>query len=109
MAIVDATYKSLGAKGRFSDGGIFSGSALEKRLEKGQDLPADAPLYDGGRLMPFVVVRDAAFPLMKHLMRPYPGRQASGNRRLENFNYRSSRARRIVKNAFGILCARWRV
>ncbi|KAK9681209.1 Cytidylyltransferase [Popillia japonica] len=37
-----------------------------------QDLPADAPLYDGGRLMPCVVVGDEAFPLMKHLMKPYP-------------------------------------
>lgn len=113
LALVDANYKfigiDVGAKGRFSDGGIFSSSPLGQRLKMGRNLPPDEPLYNGGKPMPFVAVGDEAFPLQKHVMRPYPNRQASGNPRLEHFNYRLSRARRIVENAFGILAARWRV
>ena len=45
--------------------------------------------------MPYVIVEDEAF----HLLRPYPGKDLSIDKRI--INYRLSRARRISENAFG--------
>ncbi len=114
LALVDANLKftaiDVGAYGRNSDGGIFSNSNLGKAITRGQlHIPEDAPLPEASDLgpMPYVMIGDEAFPLQKHLMRPFPGRGTSKDQQI--YNYRLSRARRIVENAFGILAARWRV
>lgn len=41
------------------------------------------------------------------MLRPYPGKNVNGLQR--NFNYRLSRARRIVECAFGIMASQWKV
>ncbi|XP_029340895.1 putative nuclease HARBI1 [Acyrthosiphon pisum] len=56
---------------------------------------------------PFVFVGDEAYHLQTNLMRPFPRRNLTNEKRI--FNYRLSRARRIVECAFGILVKRFNV
>ena len=114
LALVDADSKfiiiQVGDFGRASDGGVFAHSALGRGMsEKTLNVPEDTPLPGYGQQgdVPYMMVGDAAFPLKRYLMRPYPGSNLS--RHNSNFNYRLSRARMTVECAFGILAARWRV
>lgn len=115
MALVDANLQfvcvDVGGYGRNSDGGIFSNSNMGKGITRNLfNFPADRSLPEAETLgsVPYVVVGDEAFPLHRRIMRPYPGKGGLSKEQ-QVFNYRLSRARRIVENAFGILAARWRI
>lgn len=99
FAVVDHnycfSYINVGCTGRQSDGGVFQESSLFRALESGL-------LPHGGCL-----VGDDAFPLKPYLMKPFKGTLLSKEQKV--FNYRLSRARRIVENAFGILVSRFRI
>ena len=113
LGLVDADYKFLyvdvGCNGRSADGGVFANSTLFHALNmKMLNIPGPAPLASNvSRELPYVMVADDAFPLRNDLMKPYSKRHLSRDERV--FNYRLSRARRVVENAFGILANRFRV
>lgn len=71
-------------------------------------LPEACPLPNINCPLPFALVGDEGFPLKTYLMRPYAKRNLQNNAQ-KIFNYRLSRARRVVENAFGIHVARWRI
>lgn len=114
LAVVDAEYRfrviDVGGYGRSSDGGILANSAFGEALRSGTlHLPADLHLPGAEQRgpLPHVFVADEAFPLRRNMMRPFPGRSLPRERRI--FNYRLSRARMVVENAFGILASQWRI
>jgi len=108
---VDADYNFLwadvGANGAASDCGVFNESPLRAAIEDGTiGFPLPQPLPNDDRPMPFFLIGDDAFPLKEWMMKPFSHRGMDDGERI--FNYRLSRARRVVENAFGILAHRWR-
>lgn len=63
---------------------------------------------ENGPKLPYVIVGDEAFALTSYMLRPYP-RSSNLNLEKKVFNYRLSRARRVIECAFGILSAKWRI
>lgn len=113
MALVDAnymfTYVDIGCQGRISDGGVIRNTSLWRKLEANEImLPSDEPLPSKTELMPYVFIGDDAFALGRNMMKPYTGVYEKGHMK-RIFNYRLSRARRIVENAFGIMSSVFRV
>ena len=118
MAFEDADYKFtfvvIGDCGSNSDGGIFKNSKNGQTFmnnELGIPGPKILDNWPEGGVLPHSIAADEAFLLRCDLMRPYP-RTNDRQTLPENqkiFNYRLSRARRIVENAFGILAQRWRI
>ena len=109
-------YTDVGCQGSASDAGIFRKSTLWKAVEANTiHIPpprsltqSNDPIFEASdTAIDHFFVCDDAFPLGKHLMKPYPSKNLSEERRI--FNYRLSRARRISENVFGLLAARFRV
>lgn len=113
MALVDANYRfisiDIGAKGSEGDANIFSHSELGRMIKSddpNMDLPPDALV--GQEVMPYYFIGDDAFPASKRLIKPYkPTKREPLTREEIICNYRISRARRCVENAFGILVTKW--
>ena len=101
--------KSVGSFGRNSDGGIFARSKLGKYLETHLGIPEDKQLPGTSCFAPHVIVGDEAFPLKTYLRRPYSGSQNKGDNEKSISNYRLSRAKRVVENAFGILSHKFQI
>jgi hypothetical protein len=101
-------YVDIGAYGSQSDGGVLANSQFGKALDKLKfSLPEESCLSRSNIKMPHFFVGYDAFPLRKHLMKPYKGANLDLPKSI--FNYRLSRARRVIENTFGILVSRFRI
>ena len=112
LAICDARYRFLlvdiGDSGRHSDGGVCSNSSIGKKFENNRlGIPPPNKLPGSNICAPCYFAIDDAFPSRVGLVKPYPGRNLDRNKQI--FNYRLSRGRRVVENAFGILAVRWQI
>lgn len=107
FALVDADYNFIfvdaGCQERISDGGVFKDTILYRMIEnKKLGLPNPEPLPNRNTMVPYFIVADSAFALSENVMKPYAGTHVKGSPK-RIFNYRLSRARRVVENAFGII------
>lgn len=109
MAACDANYKfifiDVGSPGADGDVNVFA------RTDFGKNILADSNILDfpdnsmiNGEAMPFFFVADDAFPLSNRIMKPYGGTLSNDQK---VFNYRLSRSRRTIENAFGVLAMSW--
>ncbi len=110
MALVDSNYQFLwidvGSPGGCSDAQIFGDCELRDALdEETLPLPDPEPLPGDTEDFPYFILGDDAFPLRSYLMKPYARKGLSHEQLV--YNYRISRARRVVENAFGILANHW--
>jgi hypothetical protein len=107
MLIINYIWANIGGNGSASDAEIFNHSRLRPVLELGLLGFTDPnPLPGDDNNTPYFLVGDDVFPLCVWMMKPYSSRSLTHIERV--FNYRLSRARRVVENAFGITAHRWR-
>lgn len=115
LGVVDAHYRfkyvNIGTQGSANDAAVYNASGFSKALLDGDNpLNIPQPRFIPGTtdvVTPFMLVGDEAYPLRQNLMKPFSSRGLSASERI--FNYRLSRARRVVENAFGIMANRFRI
>ncbi|BES91466.1 Hypothetical protein NTJ_04273 [Nesidiocoris tenuis] len=110
FAAVDAdlrfTFVDIGTNGRDSDAGIWQRSLLKKAIDDGSLKIPPSQIYKGS-MLPFVFLSDEGLPLGSAILIPFSKALCRNRQDRRIFNYRLSRARRVVENAFGLLVARF--
>lgn len=110
FAVVDSEYKfiyiDVGGRGASSDAQIWNDTDFLEAIKDGTiNFPDDEPLPNDIEDMPYFLIGDDAFALRKYMQKPHSTKRLKIEERV--FNYRLSRARRCVENAFGILANRF--
>ncbi|XP_067131302.1 uncharacterized protein [Centruroides vittatus] len=111
LAISDAHYCFLmidyGHYDSESDSGILRKSVFGQHLINGKlTFPKADALPNSNTLFPYFIIGNEVFPLRHNLLRPYP-RHSEFSHSEKIYNYRLSRGKHVVENAFGILAARF--
>lgn len=110
QAVVDHEYRfwniNVGWPGKVHNARVFTNSELFEKVQAGTLLPSSSRLIHGVNV-PLLIVADHAYPLLPWLMKPCV-EHGNVSAAAKNFNYRLSRARMVVENAFGRLKGRWR-
>lgn len=111
MAVAGPDYKLLqvdiGAYGSEGDASVFFNTEFGRSIiDNTIELPEDSQILS--KKMPFVFIGDDAFPLTDRIIKPFtPPRNRSLTEEEKILNYRLSRARRCVENAFGVLTTKF--
>ena len=94
----------IGWSGKVQDARVFTNSALYSKMSNGLLIPDwSITLGSSSTLIPLLFLGDPALPW---LMKPYPENVTTTTEE-KVFNYRQSRARMVVENAFGRLKGCW--
>lgn len=112
MAIANANYEfvmiDFGANGRLSDGGVIEHTLFHHKLVNNElKIPQPSSPINSNKLLPYVFIGDEAFSLRNDFLKPFSQKELDKEKRI--FNYRLSRARRIIENTFGILASKFRI
>ena len=113
MVICDANYCftviDIGQYGSNNASGILTSSEVGEMFDHDEmNLPPASKIHPSSdQKLPYFLLGDEIFPLKNWLMRPLPGAGATEEEKI--YNYCQSRARRCIKNSFGILSQRWRI
>ena len=109
MAMADSRARFLlvdiGAPGSRHDSGVLQDTAFYRAMTA-EELEMPRTAQDGLEVN-YHIIGDDGFKFTDRLFKPYSGRELSRQQKI--YNYRFSRARRIIENAFGILTSRFRV
>ena len=111
LAIYDTkycfTYVDFGQYGSTNHRSVLRSSGLYKAFEENKSnvpVPMEAEGFEDS--LPYFLLGVEISLLKTWLIRPFPGLLDDSQ---SIFNYQLSRARRTIKNVFGILVARWRI
>ncbi|XP_048590712.1 protein ANTAGONIST OF LIKE HETEROCHROMATIN PROTEIN 1-like [Nematostella vectensis] len=108
---VDSRYRfidiNVGWPGKVHDARVFSNSSIFTKGQNKTLFPKEQFADIDGVKVPLFITADAAYPLLPWVMKPFSDNGSLGPEKM-HFNYRLSRARILVENAFGRLKGRWR-
>lgn len=112
MGIANANYELImvhfGINGRISDGGVIEYTEFYQKLKHNElNIPTPSKPNCSSTILPYVFLGDEAFTLREDFLKPFGQGQLNIERKI--YNYRLSRARRVIENVFGILANRFRV
>lgn len=109
FAVADARYRyiyfNVGSPGKNSDSNVLKKTSLNKALES--NLFDSVEREMGNAKLPVCLIGDSAFPLSKHLMKPYAESLLMSEEQ-KFYNLKLCGARRIIENVFGRTKARFR-
>ena len=110
QAVVDAHGRfldvTIGWPGKVHDARVLVNSNFYQRGMAGRLLPDWKRVINGVEI-PLLILGDPAYLLLPWLQKAYP-ETGTLTHKQRHFNYRQSRARMVVENAFGRLKGRWR-
>ena len=109
QGVVDHFYRFMningGWPGSVHDARVFSHSKIYKRMNDGSLLPNQTITVNRVNI-PLYLIGDSAYPLMEWLMKPFThGTDLTAQQK--TYNYRISKARIVVENAYERLKGRW--